>query len=179
MNDTSNPKTPSRVEAHIFADDGSTPNHPALPLLVFRETGAEKDENPASWFERRFVAHDWGSPWRWTVYSYHHYHSTNHEVLGVSRGSARLMLGGESGVEINVGPGDALIIPAGVGHKRIAASTDFQVVGAYPGGREPDLIVSGEGDISTARQRIALVPLPKMDPVYGNGGPLIEHWKLQ
>lgn len=169
---------PSEIETRLFSDDGFTPNNRSLPLVIYRGTGAGDHGDPASWFERRFVTHDWGSTWRWTVYPYHHYHSTNHEVLGVANGTARLVLGGEMGEEFQVGVGDVIIIPAGVAHKRLDSSDDFQVVGAYPGGHEPDLIVSGEGDISAARQCITRIPIPELDPVYGADGPLLLHWKL-
>ncbi|GAA5116568.1 hypothetical protein GCM10023212_03440 [Luteolibacter yonseiensis] len=86
-------------------------------------------------------------------------------------------MGGKSGEEFRVDVGDVIIIPAGVGHKRLDSSDDFQVVGAYPGGREPDLIAAGEGDISIARQRIAGVAAPELDPVYGADGPLLRYWK--
>lgn len=168
---------PSEVITRLFADDGSTPNNGELPLVILRGTGAEDHDDPAAWYERRFSTHDWGSTWRWTVYPYHHYHSTNHEVLGVSQGAARLMLGGEAGEEFQVGVGDVIIIPAGVAHKRLDSSEDFQVVGAYPGGHEPDLIASGEGDITAARQRIAGMVIPELDPVYGMNGPLLKYWK--
>ena len=32
--------------------------------------------------------------WTWTVYDFHHYHSTAHEALVVATGEAVLMLGG-------------------------------------------------------------------------------------
>lgn len=175
---TSPTHMPLKVETRFFSDDGSTPNNRDLPLLIFRGTGAEEHHDAATWFQRRFVIHDWGSPWRWTVYPYHHYHSTNHEVLGVSRGTARLIFGGESGQVFEVNLGDTIVIPAGVGHKRLDSSSDFEVVGAYPGGREPDLIASGEGDISTARERIAQLLIPRLDPLYGADGPLQHYWKL-
>lgn len=167
----------AQIETRFFADDGRTPNHPRLPLIVMRCTQAADAEDPAEWLEKRFTAHGWGSTWRWGVYSYHHFHSTNHEVLGVSRGSASLMLGGEKGGEFEVTAGDVLVLPAGLGHMCLTASQDFQVVGAYPRGEEPDLIRTGEGNLDAARGRIEKVPLPDRDPVYGAKGPLTEHWR--
>jgi len=165
-----------KVETRLFADDGKTPNHPLLPLVVMRGTGAQDAPDPAAWFEQRFQSHGWGGVWRWTVYPYHHYHTTNHEVLGVARGEATLELGGEHGAVFQVAVGDVIVIPAGVGHKRLASTEDFQVVGAYPEGREPDLVRSGEGDIQAARERIQQVLFPRQDPVHGTGGPLFNHW---
>ena len=167
----------AQIETHFFADDGHTPNHPNLPLIVVRHTEAADSDDPAAWFEKRFTAHGWGSTWRWEVYPYHHFHSTNHEVLGVSRGSANLMLGGENGEEFQVTLGDVLVLPAGLGHMSLSASQDFQVVGAYPRGEKPDLVRAGEGNLDAARGRIEKVPLPDLDPVYGAQGPLKEHWR--
>ena len=98
-------------------------------------------------------------------------------MLGVSRGEATLLLGGRHGAEFRVKPGDVIVIPAGVGHKRVQATDDFEVVGAYPRGDVPDLARSGENDPETARRRISEVPLPENDPVYGAGGPLFAHWQ--
>ncbi len=164
------------VETCLFADDGETPNHPVLPLVVMHGTEGTGVLDPAAWFEERFQSHGWGATWRWTVYSYHHYHTTNHEVLGVSRGEATLKLGGRHGRIFLMTVGDVIVIPAGVGHKRLDSTKDFQVVGAYPGGMEPDLIRSGEGEIKAARERILRVIRPQQDPIYGTGGPLFDHW---
>ena len=165
------------IACHRFPDDGGTPNHPDLGLVVMRETDAANAPDPAEWFERRFRENGWGATWRWTVYPYQHYHSTNHEVLGVSCGSATLLLGGDNGMELHVGVGDVIILPAGCGHKRLDASEDFQVVGAYPGGTKPDLLRPGEGDPREARRRISNVPVPKNDPVHGADGPLLRPWR--
>ena len=82
------------------------------------------------------------------------------------------------GGEFHVRVGDVIVIPAGVGHMRLDSSGDFQVVGAYPRGEEPDLICSGDDEIAMARRRIAQVPLPEQDPIYGVKGPLLTRWKL-
>lgn len=165
-----------QIESRLFQDDSRTPNNPELPLVVMRQTPAASAPDPAAWFEKTFTSHGWSGTWRWTVYPYQHFHSTNHEVLGVFRGRATLLLGGESGTEFEVGVGDVLVLPAGTGHMRVEASDDFQVVGAYPDGKEPDLILPGY-DLLAARQRISEVPLPEQDPISGKGGPLFDFWK--
>jgi uncharacterized protein YjlB len=107
-----------------------------------------------------------------------HYHSTAHEVLGVYHGSARVQLGGERGVVQEVHPGDVLVIPAGVAHKKLGSTADFGVVGAYPEGQDWDMNYGRLGERPRADSNIARVPLPKADPVCGPDGPLTVHWAM-
>lgn len=64
-----------------FKDDGIFPNSP-LSLLRYRQAVITDARDPASIFERRFAENDWTNSWRDGVYSFPHYHSTAHEVLG-------------------------------------------------------------------------------------------------
>lgn len=169
---------PPHLDTRFFKDDGKTPNNPTLPVVLMRHTAAADEPDPAAWFESRFSSHGWGACWRWGVYPYHHFHPDNHEVLGVFRGEATLMLGGANGEEFHVRPGDVIILPAGTGHKCQSSSGDFQVVGAYPDGMEPDLFRSGETELERLRHRIGEVAIPKQDPVFGEDGPLFEYWPL-
>ena len=81
------------------------------------------------------------------------------------------------GAVVDLNAGDAVVIPAGVAHKGEAASPDLLIVGAYPGGRGPDLRVAGKGDRGQALANIAAVSLPATDPVGGSSGPIIERWR--
>jgi uncharacterized protein YjlB len=163
------------VTAHLFRDDGSIPNNPTLPLLLY--PGALRlGSDPAADCEAVFAACGWGGTWRNGIYSYHHYHSTAHEVLAISRGEVRVKFGGENGVEVELHPGDVALIPAGVGHKNLGATRDLLVVGAYPPGQTWDLLRGDPGERPWAQQNIARVPLPTNDPVYGPVGPLHTHW---
>jgi uncharacterized protein YjlB len=104
---------------------------------------------------------------------------TTHEVLGVYRGTATLQLGGEKGRQFVVKAGDVIVIPAGVGHKRLQSSAGFRVVGAYPGGRQWDLLRGLRGERPQADRNIAAVPSPDNDPLYGPAGPLKQIWILR
>jgi uncharacterized protein YjlB len=165
-----------KPEEFNFKDDGIFPSS-AMPLLLYRQAVSTDGQDPASVFERRFAENDWTNSWRDGVYSFLHYHSTSHEVLGVYRGTATLRLGGEQSKNVAVRAGDVIVIPAGVAHQNIAASADFAAVGAYPGGREWDLLRGLPGERPVADRNIAALPMPDNDPVYGVEGPLRHIWK--
>jgi len=162
---------------HHFADAGDIPNNPVLPLILYRQALADVATDRAAAFERLFAAHGWGGTWRNGIYPFHHYHSTAHEVLGIASGSATVQLGGDGGETVELKAGDAVLIPAGVGHKRLAASPDLLVVGAYPHGQKWDLIRADDVvDGAAVRARIAAVPVPQGDPILGSGGPVVSLW---
>jgi uncharacterized protein YjlB len=159
-----------------FKDDGIFPNSP-LPLLFYRHAIRTDRKDPASAFEQRFAENDWTNSWRDGVYSFAHYHSTSHEVLGVYSGAATLRLGGEHGKSVEVHAGDVIVIPAGVAHQNLGAGDDFGVVGAYPEGRHWDLLRGSPGERPKADRNIATLPVPDNDPIYGAKGPLRQVWK--
>ena len=72
--------------------------------------------------------------------------------------------------------GDVIIIPAGVGHKKLDASSDFAVVGAYPEGRDWDVLKGEPGERPTADENIASLPIPKSDPLLGIKNGLTRIW---
>jgi uncharacterized protein YjlB len=115
--------------------------------------------------------------WRNGIFDYLHYHSTVHEVLGVSRGSARVQFGGERGKVLEISAGDVAILPAGTGHKLISASDDFCVVGAYPPGPPMEITRPTPENHAKALKTIPRVAVPKTDPVMGENGPLVKSWK--
>jgi len=184
-NDTENHKA-DRLQAVVQSDqviyqrlkgDGSFPNNEGLPLLVYQGALALPQSNPAAMVEDLFKANGWNGSWRNGIYEFHHYHSTAHEVLGVYGGFAKVQLGGENGITLTVRRGDVVIIPAGVAHKNLGAGSNFRVVGAYPLGQSPDMCYGKAGERPQADDHIAGVSLPRMDPVYGAGGPLKAHWE--
>ena len=161
-------------EQVYFEDDGKIPNS-KYPLLLYRNAFSERGHEGAAWLEARFKENNWTNAWRDGVYSFHHYHSTSHEVLGVYSGHALLHLGGEQGVKVEVKAGDVVIIPAGVGHKNLG-SENFGVVGAYPEGRNWDLLKGFPGERPQADENIAALPVPATDPLLGEGKGLVGIW---
>ncbi|HEX8269324.1 MAG TPA: cupin domain-containing protein [Flavobacterium sp.] len=158
-----------------FNDDGTIPNS-KYPLLIYN--GAFMEEKvDADYIISHFERYNWSNSWKNGVFDYHHYHSISHEVLAVYKGYATLQFGGEEGQEVSVDEGDVVVIPAGVGHKRISASEDFAVVGAYPNGSEYDVLKGEDGDRPKADENINKVPIPDNDPIYGKMEGLLAIWK--
>ena len=52
------------------------------------------------------------------------------------------------------------------------------VVGAYPGGKSPDMRRPAAQERERALVNITRVALPGCDPVYGRSGPLLERWRV-
>jgi len=161
-----------RLDAHE-----SFPNNPRLPVLLYRAAfRLLANGNAASSIEKTFARNGWSGGWRDGVYNYHHYHSTAHEVLGCYAGRALIQVGGADGPVLEFARGDVLLLPAGAAHKSPESSKDFSVVGAYAQGRSYDLRRGRAEELADAVRHIAEVPLPERDPVYGEKGPLKQHW---
>ena len=78
-----------------------------------------------------------------------------------------VQFGGTNGPIISLKAGDAVLIPAGVGHCREPGSEDLSVVGAYPGGTDYDTQRATPEARVKSLPLIAAVPPPKRDPVTG------------
>nr|WP_245216500.1 cupin domain-containing protein [Sagittula salina] len=157
-----------------FGPSGDIPNNPDLPVVIM--AGAFAPRGPDA-ICSMLEENGWGGTWVWTVFGDHHFHPDAHEALAVASGHAALMLGGPDGRAVRVSAGDALVLPAGTGHRLMTQSPDFRVCGAYP---------PGQAGYSTRRaataedaRRIAAVPLPDTDPVHGADGPVMRAWRRE
>jgi uncharacterized protein YjlB len=169
-------RTPPRTIR--FADDGTIPNNPTLPMIVYPAVvDLARFPDPAAVFEALFEHNGWGDSWRDGIYDYAHYHSGIHEVLGIARGHARVRFGGDRGREILLAAGDVAILPAGTGHQRLTASGDFLVVGAYPPDGTYDECTGWADEHAEALKSIPQVPIPERDPVFGREGALTAAWR--
>jgi uncharacterized protein YjlB len=162
----------SAPETHSFKDDGGIPNS-KLPVLVYHYVSEARDARNC---EQLFAENGWLGAWRDGIFSFHHFHSTAHEVLGIVSGSAQVMLGGPGGRQFEVGVGDVLVLPAGTGHCNQGASGGLLVVGAYPGGMSWDMRRGDPAEHDEVLENIRGVPLPDSDPVNGPEGRLVELW---
>lgn len=167
-----------RIVTHVLKDGGDIPNS-RLPVVIYQGALSLPKIDPAAAIEDLIHANDWGNDWRNGIFDYHHYHSTAHEALLVYSGSAKVRLGGEGGVTDTINAGDVIVIPAGVGHKNLGASSDFHVVGAYPPGQNVDMNYGKTGERPRVDQNIARVHLPAMDPLFGKAGPLLDYWRVK
>lgn len=156
-----------------FEQDGLLPNNPELPAVLY--PGVLSDQPDRT--EQIFNNNGWLNSWVNGVFPYNHYHSNAHEVLGVVSGSASLKLGGDAGRTVQVSAGDVVVLPAGTAHKKLSASPDFRIAGAYPGGMDYNTRQATPDDFAEALPEIREVPLPDRDPVYGKDGPLLNLWK--
>jgi uncharacterized protein YjlB len=162
----------SAPETYLLEDDGGIPNS-KLPVLVYHNVSEAREAGSC---EELFAENGWLGAWRDGIFSFHHFHSTAHEVLGIVSGSARVMLGGPAGQQFEVGVGDVLVLPAGTGHCNQGSSDDLLVVGAYPDGMSWDIRRGDPSEHEEVLARIRTVPLPGADPVGGREGPLVELW---
>jgi uncharacterized protein YjlB len=165
-----------KPQTFFFEDDGLIPNNP-LPLVVYPGAIDVKNGDPEQTVEELFVANGWGGTWRNGVYDYLHYHATVHEALGVARGHALVLFGGDRGEAIPITAGDVAILPAGTGHQCLFASHEFSVVGAYPPGPKMHVTRPTVENYLAAVKSIPAVKLPGTDPVRGVHGPLVGLWK--
>ena len=165
------------IVRHTLADDGQFPNNGLLPLLVYVQALELPQHGAGLIVEEVFESNGWTNAWQDGIYSYHHYHSTAHEVLGIFQGSARVQFGGPNGTALLLEKGDVVVIPAGVAHKSIDVYDDFLCIGAYPKGQEYDMNYGHDQEREKAIENIRKLSLPLTDPVYGDDGPLQSSWK--
>lgn len=166
------------VETFNLAPSAEIPNN-ALPLLVYRHALPPGLQTPAG-CQSLFSENDWVGNWVDGIFDYWHFHVTGHEVLGCVAGEADVGFGGDGGIRTTFKAGDVVVIPGGVGHKRLSEKRGgFTVVGGYPPGQNGTITRPGDIPPAEAERLIALLARPKTDPILGYEGPLIGAWKIK
>jgi len=153
---------------------GFVPNNPRLPVLVHHGAFPATSPDLAERIEARFAENGWPPQWRDGIFDFQHYHAQGHEVLGLARGWAKVVLGGDGGRVVGLQAGDALLLPAGTGHCRTDTGSDLLVIGGYPPGQAGD--IRREAATADLRRAILRLSFPSSDPVFGPDGPLLRQW---
>lgn len=159
----------------VIEDNKPFPNSD-LPVIVYQKIFKEDKEDYGDDFLNEYKNNGWGESWRSGVYPYHHYHSNAHEALGCAKGWIKVQLGGEGGEVYTLEKGEAILLPAGVVHCRIDASSDYAMIGGYPPGQSPDMNTGMEEEYERNKDKVATVKKPLTDPYYGEGGPAVIEW---
>lgn len=156
-----------------FPAGNGMPNNPRYPAMLAKNAldGANDDAAVRALME----SNGWCGTWTWRVFDYDHYHHDAFETLAVAAGGATLQLGGPQGERVDIKAGDVLLLPPGFGHRQIAMRDGFQICGAYPPGQERPTVLRTEPDFTDETlRRIANVPPPATDPIWGGRGALLK-----
>lgn len=166
------PEPPPKRPRKIYFKKGADVPNSNLPVLLFRGVFAPQATDKARRFRKTFERNGWTGIWTDTIYDYTHFHSNAHEALGFAEGKVTVRLGGDDGRLFRLKAGDMLLLPAGVGHKRVGDDTGLKVIGAYPRGQ-------AHFNMKRKGRAVPKVPLPVSDPFYGADGPVIRMWAKQ
>jgi len=166
------------ISSYKIPSHGGIPNSSVQerPLLIYHS--AFPSSTSASIIESHLKSIGVVVPqWRFTMYDFTHFHSTSHEVLCISNGTAKLLFGGEHNpqkVEVIVNKGDVIVIPAGVGHRLLDdIEGGFEMVGSYPEGCQWDTC-HGNKDEQSLINSIKQLEWFGRDPIYGDEGPVLK-----
>ncbi|QMT61848.1 cupin domain-containing protein [Legionella sp. PC997] len=168
--------TPQEVFHELIKANGLFPNNPRFPLLIYKQMEVVKNQSPQK-LQELLQQNHWGNSWVDSIYDYHHYHSRTHEVLVILAGEGTVQFGGDNGTIYPVSHGDVVIIPAGVAHKSLHLSSDFQCIGAYPGNVDFDMNYGKAEEHPRVIEQIKRVGVPQSDPIFGTHGLLFNYWK--
>ena len=172
------PLSALRVSSHPIPAFHRFPNTSATHQDLRVYHSAFQPGTPAATIEAHLRAVGVVEPqWRYTMYRTSHFHSTAHEVLCVSAGTATLCFGGEANphrIETSVTAGDVMVVPAGLAH-RLLHDRDggFEMVGSYPRGTGWDMCYGKDGDEDRVKAIQALGWFAR-DPIYGDQGPVLD-----
>lgn len=172
------PLSSLQVSRHFIPASPPFPNtalNTSLPLLIYHRC-FPPSSTPGT-IEAHLRAVGVVEPaWRYPMYREHHYHSTAHEVLVVSRGSATLCFGGaDNGRKVlhEAEKGDVFVVPAGVAHAMLEDKGEYELVGSYAVG-------AAQWDHQTGKlgkageERVRGLGWFKRDPIYGDEGPALD-----
>lgn len=165
------------IHSYTIKPNDGFPNNAELPLVLHRHAIKLPTLLRGLYVRRIFRKNGWTNNWKDGIYEYDHYHSNTHEAIAVIKGKATLLFGGRGGKKIDVREGDVVIIPAGVAHCTLGKEDDVTCIGGYPQGSDYDMHYGHPGERPRTDRRIARLPVPKTDPVFGTDRGLPVIWK--
>jgi uncharacterized protein YjlB len=164
------------IHKYYLPDHGAFPNS-ELPVILYKQIIKWPFFLRAIAAKKLLKKNGWGNNWTGGIDTFHHYHSTTHEVLAVISGKTMVLLGGENGTIITLKEGDIIVIPAGVAHKNLGKENGITCVGGYPDGKDFDMQYGTTGERPGTDINISRVPVPKSGPFCGEEDPLMKIWR--
>lgn len=168
------------VKAIYLTENKPYPNNP-LPVLYYEKAlddALSTDYNAEDviiFFKQNGYEHGWVNG----ILDQHHFHSNAHEALACTKGQVTVQLGGPNGVIQIFKKGDVILLPAGTTHKKLDASENFEIVGAYPAnGPKQDMQYGDASDYDMLLANIANVSKPLTDPVTNSPRDIEEYWMI-
>lgn len=166
------------VKPIYLKEEEPYPNN-TLPVLYFENvlTGALEDGYTGEDVLQLFINNGYTNGWKGGIMNRHHFHSTAHEALACTAGEVRVQLGGENGEMLTIRKGDVVLLPAGTAHKKLEATEEHVIVGAYPlNDSDYDFQYGDASDYEAIKESIQNVKIPDTDPVTGAPGNIQQYW---
>lgn len=145
------------------------------PVIIYHEVFSRTNTDEiAKYLEKVGVVN---VEWIATLWPMSHFHTTCHEFIVVIRGKAKICFGhiqNPSRYEPVLSAGDAVIVPAGVSHRKLDQYTrDLEMIGAAPHNTSVDWCY-GRKDEEPRWNAISQLKWYEKDPIYGKKGPALE-----
>ena len=166
---------PIAPQQYLVEKNGYFPGS-KFPVLHYKENLQLPTFFPGKYVRSVFQENNWTNNWRSGIYTFHHYHSTAHEVMAVIDGRTIILLGGINGKNVLLKKGDVIVIPAGVAHMNLGDENDITCIGGYPSGRGYDMNYGTPDEHPMVDINIRHLPILDSGPLYGQDDPLISIW---
>ena len=163
--------------ALMFADDGSIPNNPRLPFLVYRGaidlTGTPNRRSDREDLRPSRLGRD-------VAQRHLSLRALSFDDPRGARHRARPRQGAvrrQRGRGCSTSAGDVVVLPAGTGHQCLWAAPELWSSAPIRKSGKYDLCRGSKAEHANAVDTIPSVPLPDTDPVFGEDGPLTKLWR--
>lgn len=167
--------TPKEIIHQLIDKNGYFPNNQRYPFIIYRQ--ALSFTNKATKLVQELLQNNsWVNLWVNGIYNYDYYHSNNHKVLIIFAGSCTILIGGSKEIKYDIAKGDVIIFPAGVSHKSLTSSANFQCIGSYSLDFAYDMNYRKPEEHPKVDLNIKQVLLLTSDPIYGKNGLLFNYW---